>query len=154
MKNLSQRTSELNQPTEPVTNNMKKSFLKLSLLVLGAALLGTPAVTRAQDATNTPSATAPKHHAKGLPLVGKVAAVDTTANTVTVGKQVLTITDKTKIKKAGAAATLADITMGDTVHGYYKKNDDGTLTLLSLTVGAPKKKADAAAPAAAAPANN
>ena len=134
---------------------MKKSILKLTLLTLAVALLGTPAVIRAQDASsNAPATTAPagkKQH--GLPVHGKIAAIDTTANTVTIGKLTLNITEKTKIKKSGAVATISDLTVGDLARGFYKKDAEGKLNLTTLTIGAKKAAASTeAAPAAAAPA--
>lgn len=125
---------------------MKKHLVKLSLLALAVALIGSPAIVRAQDtASNAPAGTeAPVKKKKGgaLPFHGKVVAVDTTANTVTVGKLTLSITEKTKIKKDGQTAAISDITVGETIKGAYKKGAEGKLTAVSINFGiAPKKAA-------------
>ena len=82
---------------------MKKHLIKLSMLALAVALIGTPAIVRAQDTgTNAPAGTeAPVKKKKGgaLPFHGKVASVDTTANTVTVGKLVLNVTERPRSRK-------------------------------------------------------
>jgi len=101
---------------------MKKNIALIA--IAAAALLAVPTITRAQDATtNALSATAPAHK-HGLPFHGKIAAIDTTAMTVTVGTQVYNITSKTKITKDGNPATLADFAVGDLVGGYAKKEGD------------------------------
>ena len=65
---------------------MKSHIVKTTLLGLVAvALTITPTLSRAQDATNAPSATAPKKHSGYIPFHGAVTAVDTGAETVTVG---------------------------------------------------------------------
>ena len=126
---------------------MKKHLVKLSMLALAVALIGTPAIVRAQDTgSNAPAGTeAPVKKKKGgaLPFHGKVASVDTTANTVTVGKLTLNITEKTKIKKDGQAGTISDVTVGESIKGAYKKGTDGKLTAVSISIGeAPKKAAN------------
>ena len=124
---------------------MKKHLVKLSMLLLAATLIGTPAIVRAQDAgTNAPAGSEmPVKKKKGgaLPFHGKVASVDTTANTVTVGKLTLNVTEKTKIKKDGEAGTITDITVGETVRGAYKKGADGKMTAVSISIGEKPKKA-------------
>ena len=53
------------------------------------------------------------------------------------------MTDQTKITKRGAAATMAEINVGEKVSGSYWKKDDGSLEAKNVKVGA---KAEAAAP--------
>ena len=115
---------------------MKKNIALIALAA--AALLATPAITVAQDAA-TPAPAAPAHK-HGLPFKGKIAAVDATAMTVTVGTQVYTITSETKITKDGKPATLADFAVGDMVGGYAKKNGD-KLDATVLHSGGKKKTA-------------
>jgi hypothetical protein len=103
---------------------MKKHIALLTLAA--AALVVAPATLRAQDAP------APKQdagdsttkHNKGTPFHGKVASVDTTASTVTVGHMTINVTSDTKITKEGKPATLADITTGENISGSYKKDGD------------------------------
>ena len=118
---------------------MKKNLLKVtSFSLLAAALLAMPAVSRAADTTNAPAAVAPKK--SGLPFHGKLAAVDTTASTVTVGTLVITITPATKITKDGKKSTLADYVVGDTVGGSYHKDADGKLIAATIHDGKKIKK--------------
>jgi len=118
---------------------MKKQLALFSLVA--AALIATPVITRAQDAsTNQPAATAPaKKH--GLQYKGKVVAVDTAAKTITVGKQTYNVTATTKINKDGKPATLADFAVGDAVAGGYKK-DGEKLNATTIHNSPAKKKAE------------
>jgi hypothetical protein len=70
------------------------------------------------------------------PFHGKLAAIDKTANTVTIGKSVYHLTAETKIKKDGNPATLADAAVGDQASGYVKPADDGTMNASTLNIGA------------------
>ena len=112
---------------------------------MAAALAAVPSVSRAADSTNAPAAQtpAPKKHA-GTPFHGKVTAVDATAMTFTVGTTTIGISSATKIMKERKPAVFADITVGENVTGFSKKDDAGTVTAVSVKIGAPKKK-DAAA---------
>jgi hypothetical protein len=135
---------------------MKHNAFKItkltSLALLAAALLAAPAITRAGDATNTPAAQTPAPKKHGLPFHGKVASLDATAMTFTVGTLTIGITSATKITKNGNPAVFADITAGANVTGSYKKNDAGKLDATSVKIGAPKKQnAPSPTPAPAAP---
>ena len=77
-----------------------------------AALIAVPAVSRAEDSTNTPAAAAPAQRntscrstAKSLPW--------TPPHELHVGGMTINITSDTKIKKDGKTATLSDIKVGD-----------------------------------------
>jgi hypothetical protein len=118
-------------------NKMKKQIALLS--IVAAALMVTPALSRAQDkpAATEPAAPAPtKNH--GVPFHGKVVSVDAAASTLVVGKHTLSITPDTKILKADKAATLADVTAGEIVSGSYKKVGDN-LQVTKLTIGSKSK---------------
>ncbi len=137
---------------------MKNIIKYASLSLFAAALAITPLLTRAQDAstnapamssdssTNAPTATHKKKKGAGLPFHGKIAAIDASAGTFSVGELSLTVTSTTKITTNGAPATLADFKVDDSVSGYYKKATDGTLNVSTLRLGGGKKKA-AATPA-------
>ena len=116
---------------------MKKNIALYA--IAAAALIAAPAAVRAQDSTTPPAATAPakKHHP--LMFHGSVSAVDATAMTLTVGTNTVNVTSKTKIIKDGKPATLTDITVGDMVHGAYKKSD-GKMDATVIHVGEMKKK--------------
>src|ERR1700761_4277318 len=111
-------------------------FLALAMPVFG------------QDATAT--------KVKKIPFHGKLAAVDTSAQTITLsGKsaRVFHLTAETKITDGtGAPSTLAAATVGEDVGGSYTKDTAGTMTLFSVRFGAKtgSKSATTAAPAAAA----
>ena len=128
---------------------MKDNLVKIALLSLvTAAFVAAPAVSRAQESTNAPTATtpAPKKNG-GLPFHGKIAAVDATAMTLTVGSLIINVTPATKITKDGKKAALADLAVGDTVGGSYKKDEAGKLNAVTLHDGIVKKKKKAAASA-------
>jgi hypothetical protein len=118
---------------------MKNQIAKITLFgLVAAALAFTPSFGFAQDATtNAPAqSVAPKKH-KYAPFHGKVSAVDSAAQTLTVGTLTITVTSTTKISKAatGEAATFEDITVGEFVSGAYKKTADGTLKASTIHIG-------------------
>jgi hypothetical protein len=120
-----------------------KSAKIVCLAFMAAALTAVPAFS--QTATNTPAATAPAHPKHGLPTHGKVAAVDTSAMTFTIGTNTYAVTSETKISKLGKPAVLSDVAVGENVNVYYRKDDDGKSTAVTVRVVQPRK---AAAPAA------
>ena len=103
---------------------------------------------------------AKKKKGGSLPFHGKIATIDATAGTFTVGTLSLTVTSKTKISTTNnVPATLADFKVGDSVAGAYKKAADGTLNVSTLKMGTAKmggakKKKAAKTDAAPAPAAN
>lgn len=120
---------------------MKKNIALFALAA--AALMAAPSLTRAQDtSTNAPSAAAPAAKKHGLPFHGKVAAVDTTAMTVTIGTRTFNVTSDTKIMKEGKPATLADVTVGENISGFAKKDDAGKLNATVIHIGKKAKKAE------------
>ena len=134
---------------------MKNLIKYASLTLIAAVLAATPMVSRAQDAAPTTPAVTPadssttntppvkKKKAAGLPFHGKIATLDASAGTFTVGELSLTVTSATKISTNGVPATLADFKVGDNVQGAYKKTTDGALNVTTLRL-AKKKKAPAA----------
>ena len=118
---------------------------KIALFALvAAALIAAPTVVSAQDAKpekkEKQEAGAASKKPKGLPIHGKVAAVDTAAGTVTVGQTTITITSTTKIKKQGQPATIADITVGENITGQYKKDEAGKLNATVINIGGKGEK--------------
>jgi hypothetical protein len=128
---------------------MKNTIAKITCFTfIVAALVATPAISRADDSTNAPAATpAPKKHSNTLH--GKVASVDSAAMTFTVGNSTIAITSETKIFKDGQPAVFADITAGENVSLAYKKDDAGKMNATSVRIG--KKAAKAAATGTNAP---
>ena len=76
-----------------------------------------------------------------IPYHGKVASVDATAKTFTVGTRTIKVTDQTKITKQGAAATMADIVVDEEVRGSYWKKEDGSLEAKTVKLG-PKSESE------------
>lgn len=131
---------------------MKKNILKITAVgLLTAFIVGTPALSRAQDAdTNAPSATpAPaKQKKQTIAFRGTVSAIDTNAMTLTVETRTFDITSATKITKDGKPATLSEGVVGGPVTGAYKTGDDGKLDATTIRFGgkaAVKKKKETAA---------
>ena len=125
---------------------MKKNILKITACTLfAAAIIATPALSRAQDAsTNAPAAapdqTTPPPAKHKLVFRGTLSAVDTNAMTLTVETRTFVITSDTKITKNGQPATLSDGVVGQPVSGAYKTGDDGKLNATTVHFGAKKKK--------------
>jgi hypothetical protein len=123
---------------------MKNKLATLTCFAfLAAALVATPALSRAADSTNAPAAENPVPKKHGLPFHGKVASVDPAAMTFTVGAMTIAITSQTKISKEGQPAVFADITAGAMVRGSYKKDDAGKLNATVVKIGGTKKSAPA-----------
>jgi hypothetical protein len=107
-----------------------------------------------------PTSAADTAKPKKIPFHGKLQAVDTSADTITIaGKtpRVFQLTSTTKITDgAGNPSTLAAATVGEDVGGSYEKDASGTKTLFSVRFGAKtgtaKAAASTAAPAAETPA--
>ncbi|MDQ6625637.1 MAG: hypothetical protein M3Y69_05780 [Verrucomicrobiota bacterium] len=94
-----------------------------------------PAASASAGASASPAAAkAPR----AIPFRGKVSAVDSGASTFTIaGKKesrVFKMTDKTKVTKGGAAATMVDITADAAVSGSYWKQADGTMEAKSVKI--------------------
>ena len=79
------------------------------------------------------------------PFHAKLAAVDKTAKTITVGKRTFLITPETKLNKAGKPATLDDAVIGEPVSGYVKPSAEGKLIATKVNFG--PKDEQAAKPA-------
>ena len=85
-----------------------------------------PAAEKKQPADKKPSAG---------PFHGKLAAVDKTARTITVGKRTFQITSETKINKGGKPATLDDGVVGEEASGYFKPTEEGKLAATKVNFG-------------------
>lgn len=120
---------------------MKKTILKIAgLSLLAAAIALAPTQGLAQEKKKDDAAEkkdAPKGGKKkrdGLPLGGKIGAIDKSAKTLTVGEKTVQITSETRIRKGGKEATLDDGVVGEEVGIYYKK-DGEKLVALSVRFG-------------------
>jgi hypothetical protein len=167
------------------TPKQKENMKNKSSLVLGVCIsvlvLSSSSVVRAESkATPSPSAspaasTSPaeksstKKTNRPVPFRGKVASVDSTANTFSIaGKgatRVIKVTDQTKVTKQGVEATMKDIVVDEEVRGSSWKKEDGSLEARTVKIGPlsadeearraarkqKKNEADAAASPAASP---
>jgi len=108
-----------------------------------------PASTKKPAAETQESSKSEKKPAAG-PFHGKLAAVDQTAKSITVGKRTFLITSDTKIKKSGKPATLQDGVVDEEVSGYVKPNDAGKLVATTVNFGpkpkSTEKKSDSSSP--------
>ncbi|MEP7249652.1 MAG: DUF5666 domain-containing protein [Spartobacteria bacterium] len=121
---------------------MKLKLPITAAFCLAALILGAPSSAPAKE-KKTETATAsesPMAKPRAIAYHGKVASIDASAKTFTIGKRTFVVTDKTQITKEGASATMADIAVGEKASGSYWKKDDGTLEAKSVKLGA---KADA-----------
>ena len=111
----------------------------IAAIVLGASF--NAAAKGKKSASPTPSATASatpmekEKPARPIAYRGKIASVDTTAKTFTVGSRTIKVTDESKITKQGAAATMSDIVADEEVRGSYWKKEDGSLEAKSVKLG-------------------
>jgi len=108
--------------------------------LLAAAVAGMPAHLLAQTKEKpAKTATEKKEGAEKKPSAGpfhgKLAGVDKTAKTITVGKRTFLITSETKINKAGKPATMDEGVVGEEVSGYVKPTEDGKLTATKVNFG-------------------
>jgi hypothetical protein len=124
---------------------MKKHIARFSMFTLcAAAILAAPALSRAQDTTNAPTAAAQtppvrKHSvapSATLAFHGTLTAVDTNAMTLTVEKLTLDMTSETIVTKDDKPAVLADGAVGDQASGSYKKNAEGKLDAVTVRFSA------------------
>ena len=116
-----------------------------------------PAATPAPAAAAKPVAAKPAAAPKSLPMYSRADTIDVAAKTFTSkrkdGVEVKhVLTDKTEIKNGEAAATLADIKVGDYVSGSRIKKSETEYEVVKISKFGPKaeKKEKAAAPAAPA----
>jgi hypothetical protein len=127
---------------------MKRTIRKITTLaIFAAAIVGTPALSRAGD-TNTPPATAPTatpDQSGPTKFYGTVSAVDTNAKTFTVGDQTFSIIGESQMTKDGKPATLADAVVGEPARGSYTKGKDGKLDITKVRFGKAGGKAGGAA---------
>lgn len=115
-------------------------FAVLSLLV--AALAVAPGQSFGQEVKKEGKKVAAekaepgaKKKGGGMPLGGKIAKVDKTAKSITVGETTVMITSETRITKAGKPAVFDDAVVGEEVGIFYVKGEDGKLTARSVRIG-------------------
>lgn len=109
---------------------VKIPFITAACLA-ACALCASPAFAKGKKSTAPEASTSPgasvaatNKPARPTSYRGKIASVDASAKTFTVGKHTIKVTDETKITKNDAAATMADIVADEQVRGSYGKKDD------------------------------
>ena len=125
-----------------------------SCLIIALAVSFAGFTARAQTnspsvSTNAPSPAA-KPKSKSRPFSGSVISVDREAKSFTIslekGKlKILHTTPKTKFKKAGAAASFADLDLGESVKGSARLDQSSNLVASTVTIIEPKAGSDDAA---------
>jgi hypothetical protein len=121
---------------------MKQPLLKLLTTLLCAGLfcaLAFSAQAQTQSTNKAPaekksSSSAEKKQTAG-PFHGKLAALDKSAKTITVGKRTFHVSPDAKIVRNNKSATLDDGVVDEIVSGYFKTGDDGKLIATKVTFG-------------------
>ena len=109
-------------------NDVVLKFGLVSLLTVSVAAI--PVELRAQATNPIPGLI--KIHNDEFPFRGKLSAIDTNANTITLNNQTIQITTNTFITRAGKRVPLAVGAEGDVVAGTYRKEADGKLKALDM----------------------
>jgi hypothetical protein len=113
-----------------------------------------PAASGSPSATMTSGSPAAAKRPRPIAFHGMVSLTDSAANSFTIaGKaksRVFLVTNETVITKAGAPATLNEITANTEVSGSYWKNPDGTLAAKTVKIGPVKEQKAKKAKGAAA----
>ena len=113
---------------------------------LAAALIALPSFLQAADPKPT-DAPKTERKARGMPLNGKVSAVERTAKTITVGEtekaRVLQVTSESKIYKNNKPATFDDVLVGEQIGAYVRPNAEGKLEVVTLKTGLASRPAKA-----------
>jgi hypothetical protein len=140
--------------TKPLMSMIKPKLHAAGIALLVAAVFALPSALLAQTNAKPAKPAADKKQAaeknetaekkpSAGPFHGKLAAMDKTAKTISVGKRTFQITSETKMFKAGKPATLDEGVVGEEVSGYVKPTDDGKLVATKVNFG-PKKAAEEA----------
>jgi hypothetical protein len=115
---------------------MTKTMLKAGLaILLAGAVTATPYQLFAQ-ATNKAAGEQKEASHKQLsgPFHGKLASMDKTAKTITVGKRTFHITSESKLLKAGKPATLDDAVVGEEISGGFR-TEEGKMVATKVNIG-------------------
>jgi ribosomal protein S1 len=116
------------KPNERFTMNRK-----ITIGLVGLSVVATPVWMATSQAGLAEQASLMQE--KNPVFHGKVETVDTSANTLTVDGKVINITASSKLTKADKAITLADIKVGDSVHGTTRQTVEGRVEALTVRVG-------------------
>jgi hypothetical protein len=110
-------------------------FRMMFVVMFSGALVTTPAFSLGDEsATTQPAATQPTA-AGPTKFYGVVTAVDTTANTFSIGDQTYQITSESQMTKADKTATLADAVVGEPARGSYTADASGKMSVTKVRFG-------------------
>jgi hypothetical protein len=108
-------------------------LIKLSTFAfLATALTALPAHAQATKTNKPPVDAKASTEKKPHPIHGKLAAINKSANSITVGKTPYFLNAETKITKGGKPASLEQAVIGEDVSGYVKPGSDGKLFASTL----------------------
>jgi hypothetical protein len=120
---------------------MKPRILFITTVLTFTAIVApTMSAKEKKSTSSSPSAATsleagnPTKKTRALPYHGKVASVDASSRTFTIGKRTFAVTNDTKITRDGATAASNDIVSGEMVGGSYWRKDDGTLELKTVKI--------------------
>jgi hypothetical protein len=115
---------------------MRHAYLLLAAAAFGAAVIGSASTSTAADDAKVP-ATNPTTAATPSKFYGTISAVDAQAKTFTIDGQTYAIVTASEMTKAadGAAATMSDVTVGETARGTYTTSSDGTMKVTKVRFG-------------------
>ena len=129
------------------TKKFPTAFALFTSLLFSLSIM---AQTSSPGGAKSPS----KETNRPVPFHGMVSAVDQKNKTFTIsGKEatrVFKVTEKTKILKGAANATMSDIVDNEEVSGAYWKNPDGGLEAKLVKLGPTEKKTASPAPKSSA----
>lgn len=114
----------------------------IGLFLVGAALSLPQSFAKEKESpTPEASASAGMKKLRALPFHGRIASVDASAKTFTVGKRTFKVVAETKITKDGAEASISDLSEGAMVGGSFRKTEGGTLEAKTVNIkaAAPEK---------------
>lgn len=116
----------------------------LSMGLTAFALTPTTVSAKTKASPVPPATTAPMTaetpaKQRAIPYRGKIASVDSSAKTFTIGgeekSRTFKITEKTTLTKAGQPATMKDVVADEEVRGSYWKMADGSLEAKTVKLG-------------------
>jgi hypothetical protein len=111
--------------------NIAKTFAALALLIVSSFCV------HGADTKLSTNNAAPKLP-PGMPVYGKVGAIDKQAGTVTLqGKEkvrIFHITSQTKVHRDGKPAKLEEVVIGQWIGGYARPDANGRSTLSTLNL--------------------
>lgn len=129
-----------------MTNRILNAF---ALGLMSVAFVAAPVAAQDLATTNTPAPAAKPAKTKKAhesKFKGKLDKLDDVNKTITVGDETIQITSDTRIFNNGKPAIMGDGTMGEAVHGTYKKSDDGKLLATSVHYGTKDTASDTPKP--------